>query len=354
LHILICSPEHNPATGNWVTSSRYQRGLQKFGHQVTLCSLSGGDQALQEAVAHQRPDLLLLLHAFRSGRQWLNSRLQHIPTLVMLSGTDLNEGLYDRVQAPVIEQVLERAQGLLIQNPLGAEQLRRQRPALAERLHMVPPGIELGTQDYPLRQKHHISADVVLFLCPASIRPVKGVLALIELFDQLPARPAQWQLAFCGPQLNSAYSQHFSAAAGQRPWVHCLGIIPPDAMASVLRQADVILNNSISEGLPNALIEAASLGRPILAHDIPGNRPIVEPGVNGLLYRDAATFARAARKLIDSPELRLQLSHPCPEKYHPDSEADALHRICCGVRWGSSQQVNSGAKERLELFDLAQ
>jgi glycosyltransferase involved in cell wall biosynthesis len=331
LHILICSPEHNPATGNWVTSSRYRRGLQSYGHQVTLCGLSGADLALQQVVEQHRPDLLLLLHAFRTGRQWLNSQLEDIPTLVMLSGTDINEGVTDRLQAPVVEAVLERAHGLLIQNPLVADQLRRQRPTLAARLYELPPGIELGTQPYPLRQKFLIPEEVVLFLCPASIRQVKGVLSLIELFDQLPAQPERWQLAFCGPELDSTYSHHFLAAVDQRPWVHYLGIIPPDAMASALRQADVILNNSVSEGLPNALIEAASLGRPILAHDIPGNRPIVDHGGNGLLYQDAASFAAAARQLIDSARLRQQLSRPSPEKYHPGIEAAELHRVCSEV-----------------------
>jgi glycosyltransferase involved in cell wall biosynthesis len=37
------------------------------------------------------------------------------------------------------------------------------------------------------------------------------------------------------------------------------------------------------EGLPKTLLEAAAMGRPLIATDVPGNRRIVQPGVNGML-----------------------------------------------------------------------
>ncbi|MBN2644448.1 MAG: glycosyltransferase family 4 protein [Desulfuromonadaceae bacterium] len=331
MRILICSPEENPATGNWVTGLRYKNGLERFSHQVKLCALSGADGALKSLVEQFRPDLLLLLHAFRSGRQWLSGEWKPIPALVMLSGTDINEGLNDPVQQPIIEQVLQRADGVLIQNALLAQQLRQQHPALSVRLHELPPAIELGNRTYSLRGRHGLPENAVLFLCPASIRPVKGVLALIELFDQLRPDPSRWRVAFCGPELDSAYSHHFLAAVDRRPWIHYLGVIPPDGMASAMGEADVIVNNSVSEGLPNALIEAACLGRPILASDIPGNQPIVHHGQNGLLFHDCASFSTAARQLIASAALRQQLSRPEPDRFSPAREAEALQRICLRI-----------------------
>ena len=80
---------------------------------------------------------------------------------------------------------------------------------------------------------------------------------------------------------------------------------------------DVILNNSVSEGLPNALLEATALGLPILARNIPGNAAVVESGGNGLLYDDAAGFLESAVRLLNDPDLRRSLSHPQPERYAP-------------------------------------
>ena len=334
MRILLCSPEYNPATGNWITATRYQRGLQSCGHEVHLCHLDSAATSLERAVEAYRPDILLLIHAFRTGRQWLNSsRLRasqtRLPVAVLLSGTDINEGLYDPLQAPIIEQVLAQADALLIQNPLEAEHLRRHYPHWAAHLYEIPPGIELGMEPYPLRHRHALNPEALLFLCPASIRPVKGVLELLELFDSVAGELPAWELLFCGPELDGRYSYSFFAAIDTRAWAHYLGVLPPTSMGAVLQQVDVAVNNSVSEGISNALIEAAVVGCPILAHDIPGNRPVVEHGVNGFLYQDQESFTAAVRRLLREPELRRTLARPNPERYDARREAQALHELCC-------------------------
>jgi len=338
MRILICSPEYNPATGNWISARRYQRGLERHGHTVHLCHLDSAATSLERTVKEHKPDILLLIHAFRTGRQWLNSaKLRacqaQLPLIVMLSGTDINEGLYDPLQGPVIEEVMDSADALLLQNPMEAQHLRTEFPRWAERLHEIPAGIELGMEPYPLRTHHHLAADTLLFLCAASIRPVKGVLELLELFDPLAQQqhPA-WKVLFCGPELDGRYSRNFLAALDVRPWAQYLGVLPPTSMGDILAQVDVVVNNSVSEGMPNALIEAAAVGCPILAHDIPGNRPVVEHGVNGLLYTDASGFNTAATRLLDDSELRRTLSCPRPEHYAPEQEALALHELCCRLK----------------------
>jgi len=337
VHILICSPEHNEATGNWVTANRYRRGLEAMGHRVTLCHVSptahgAVEHSLLAVVQRVQPDLLLLLHAYRLGRLWLEQRAKILcPVLVMLSGTDINEGLQNPEQVGVIEEVLQRADGLISHNELTVATLKQSYPDVATRLHYLPAAIELGEGAYPLRQKLNIAESCVLFLCPASIRPIKGVLQLIELFDQLPVDHDSWQLAFCGPELDDQYGHHFHRAVDERDWVHYLGVIAPDAMPAVMKQADVIVNNSISEGLPNALIEASVLGRPILANDILGNRPLVDHGVNGFLYADKNQFCQFAAMMIHDTKRREQLSQPRPERYHVDREREELNRICCMI-----------------------
>ncbi len=336
MRILICSPEYNPATGNWITATRYQRGLQSCGHDVHLCHLDSAATSLERVTAEYKPDLLLLIHAFRAGRQWLNSPLActtqpHLPVIVLLSGTDINEGLYDPLQAPIIERVLTQADALLIQNHLEAEFLRQHYPHWAARLHEISPGIEMGMEPYLLRQSHPLNPEALLFLCPASIRPVKGVLELLELFDSVAGELPAWEVLFCGPELDGRYGYSFLAAIDTRTWAHYLGVLPPTSMGAILQQVDVVVNNSVSEGISNALIEAAVIGCPILAHDIPGNRPVVEHGVNGLLFQNRASFVAAVKRLLREPELRRTLSRPAPERYCAQREAQALHELCCSL-----------------------
>ncbi len=329
MNILIATPEQPSATGNWVTSKRFRKGLSALGHQVRLIGTPLEPHALEEETAKSTPDLVILLHAFRTGRPWLlATKPGPVPHIVVMTGTDVHQGLEDPQQAPVIEQVLEQAAAIVLQNPLTVEAVKGSRPDLATRLHYLAPGIELGTDPYRLREQHHLSPDAPLLLCPASLRPVKGVLELLSLCDPLAQLFPQLQLAFCGPNLDDEYGRHFFSALQQRPWASYLGVIPAEAMSAALREADVVLNNSVSEGLPNALIEAATLGRPILARDIPGNAAVVEIEVNGLLYRDQESFTRAASRLLSDAELRERLSRPRPDRYDTAQEAKGLEALC--------------------------
>jgi glycosyltransferase involved in cell wall biosynthesis len=67
---------------------------------------------------------------------------------------------------------------------------------------------------------------------------------------------------------------------------------------------------SYREGLPRGLIEAAAVGRAIVATDVPGCREIVRDGDNGLLVpaRDGAATAAAVERLLDDDVLRRRMA----------------------------------------------
>jgi glycosyltransferase involved in cell wall biosynthesis len=206
--------------------------------------------------------------------------------------------------------------------------LRRSHPQLAGKLHDLPAGITLGNAPCRLRERLAVAARELLLLCPAGIRPVKGIIELFDLLDPLLEEGRPLRLALCGPILDGAYGDRVFAALASRPWATYLGTIPPEAMPSAMREADIIVSNSASEGLPNALVEAATLGRPIVARAIPGNAAVVTDGGNGLLFADADGFRAAIRRLGDEPALYQALSRPDPERFSPGREATALEAIC--------------------------
>jgi len=328
MRILIVVPKQDHVSGNWVSAERFQQGLVALGNQVIVEETEPSPaQKFKELVLSFAPDVALLLHAYRSGKAWLETTADHkIPTVVLLTGTDINHGLDDPQQQAVIRTILRLAANVLLQNPILAQNLSQHHPELTVNLHVLPPGIKLGTSPYSLRNRHHLSKDETLFLCPAGLRPVKGALELLEMFDQVVEQNSECQLLFCGPILEEDYGQLFLAALATRSWAHYLGTIPTQAMASAMREVDVILNNSQTEGLANSLLEAATLGIPILAHKIPGNIAIVRHETNGLLYTSQEEFVDYAVQLIDGAR-RQQLSHPETERYHPGKEALALLEI---------------------------
>lgn len=328
MRILIVVPDQDRVSGNWVTASRFKQGLEAHDCQVVLYGAQLDDShLLGEQVIQVKPDVALLLHAYRSGRPWLNNNAcAEPPYVVMLTGTDLNLGLHDTKQNQIIQTVLQAARSIVIQNPLQAASFANEHPSLAEKIHKPAPGIRLGEAPYPLHKKHGLDKERPLFLCPAGIRPIKGVLELLELFDRVIQKCPQLQIAFCGPVLDQAYAEIFLPAVEKRPWARYLGPIPPEAMASVMREADVILNNSRAEGLSNSLLEAAALGIPILATNIPGNATVVEHEHNGLLYNNDEEFIACALRLLNEDE-RCKLSCPGADRYSARQEAEDLFKI---------------------------
>ena len=76
-----------------------------------------------------------------------------------------------------------------------------------------------------------------------------------------------------------------------------------------LRKSDIYLSTSLYEGLPISIIEAMSVGLPIVATNVTGNIDTIKHGESGYLYKlsdvDMAVFY--LRKLVNNNQLRLKM-----------------------------------------------
>ena len=99
----------------------------------------------------------------------------------------------------------------------------------------------------------------------------------------------------------------------------------PDLLS---RSMMVVLPSYYGEGVPKALLEAASIGRPIVTCDAPGCREAVEHEVNGelVLPQCPTDLARAIKKLLNDPELchayGVSGRRRVEEDFHVDSVVD--------------------------------
>jgi glycosyltransferase involved in cell wall biosynthesis len=100
------------------------------------------------------------------------------------------------------------------------------------------------------------------------------------------------------------------SAAALRSW-HEAGVVEylgeVDDVRPFLAAADVVvLPSYYREGMPNALLEAMAMGKPVITTDAPGCRETVREGVTGLLVppRDVAALAAAMRLMIADPARR--------------------------------------------------
>ncbi len=79
-----------------------------------------------------------------------------------------------------------------------------------------------------------------------------------------------------------------------------------DDIKALTAIADIYVLPSYREGVPRTLLEAASMGKPIVTTDTVGCREVVEDGVNGFLVpiKDIDKLSQKIRLLVENPILR--------------------------------------------------
>jgi glycosyltransferase involved in cell wall biosynthesis len=138
----------------------------------------------------------------------------------------------------------------------------------------------------------------------------KGVGEAVEAARILKRRGVALRLVLVGPP--DPENPRSIPEAQLRAW-HDEGVVewwgPREDVAAVWRQAAIAVLPSYREGLPKALLEAASAGRPMVATDVPGCREIVRHDIDGLLVpvRRAEPLADALQRLAEDASLRVRL-----------------------------------------------
>ena len=150
----------------------------------------------------------------------------------------------------------------------------------------------------------------VVILMAARMLWDKGVGDLVEASRALRARGIQARTVLVGePDLgnpSSVSAQQLRAwqAAGDVEWWG-----RREDMPSVYAQAHVVVLPSYGEGVPRSLLEAAAMGRPIVATDLQGCREVVYNGESGYLVRprDPQALCDALARLAEDPALRTRM-----------------------------------------------
>ena len=312
LRVALLTPFAPPSVrGNAITVGRIAEGLAAHGIDVRVLDAGTmSTEQIEAAMDAHRPSVVHAFHAWRCGPLALRlARRAEVPLAVTLTGTDANDDLFDPERAAAVRRVLEGASAIVAFHESIVRRVTTALPEVAARFAIIPQSVALGDAPYDLAAGWPgLPEDRVLFLFPAGIRPVKQPRRPLAAFARLVAQRPHARLAYVGPIIDAAEGAALASALAGVHWARHLGTVPHPQMAGLLRQSDVVLNCSLSEGgMANSVLEAFAVGRPVLAADIEGNRSVVVDDVTGLLFRDDAEFLRAAARLVDDPALRQRL-----------------------------------------------
>lgn len=134
------------------------------------------------------------------------------------------------------------------------------------------------------------------FLLVGRLLGDKGIREFVEAARSLRSRHPDWRFQLLGP-IDEGNRSGIAKPELDR-WmdegtIDYLG--RTDDVRPFIAASTAVVLPSYREGLPRSLLEAAAMARPLIATDVPGNRRIVEHGINGLLcaVRDPASLAEA-------------------------------------------------------------
>jgi len=139
----------------------------------------------------------------------------------------------------------------------------------------------------------------------------KGVDDLVEALGRLERSDAVLVVVGDGPERSRL--EAVAAPLGDR--VAFLGALPHRETVAVLKAADLVVNPSLTEGLPTAVVEAALCRRAVVATDVGGTAEALAEGEGGVLVapRDPAALSEALDRLLGDPEERRRLGERARE-----------------------------------------
>ncbi len=281
----------------------------------------------------ERFDLWFTYHCYYRKPDWLGpvvSRALGIPyVIVEASHAPRRAQGLTRIGHRAVERALAAADLVLTVNPRDVAGVRaRLRPGA--RQLWLPPFIDVAPFRVPSRRD---PAQPPLLLSVGMMRArdkLDSYRVLARAFALLKDRA--WRALLVGDGPARAEIEALMAPFGAR--VRFAGAVPHAELPALYASADLYLWPAINEAYGMAFLEAQAAGLPVVAGRTGGVPAVVADGVTGLLtpIGDAASFAVAVSRLLDSPDERARLGAAAAARVaaHHDERA-AAHALASAL-----------------------
>jgi glycosyltransferase involved in cell wall biosynthesis len=147
-------------------------------------------------------------------------------------------------------------------------------------------GLGINIKEFPLVERN--DKKELTFLFAAKLHKSKGFNEFLEAGKILKAKYPKTKFIAAGkvdfqhPETISEKTYESLKKSG----IEFLGQVPHEKMNNLYKKATIFVLPSYREGLPQAALEAASTGMPLIVTDVPGCRECVKDNVNGYLIRE--------------------------------------------------------------------
>lgn len=276
---------------------------------------------IRRAIREFRPDIVFAPYLSSNG---LSAALAWKGPLVVCSvgGDTLNhaarKGLGQWLRTTTIKYVSRHADVINTVSRQLSDALRQLGVPEAKIVEM-PFGVDME-QFYPAPDMPRSQGGRLI--CTRKHEPIYDIPTVIDAAARLKQGGRRFELTLtCGGTLLEAHKVRASAA-GLDDCTSFTGNLPFGELPRLLREADIYISASHGDGTSVALLEAMASGLFPVVSDIEANRPWVEHGVNGLLFKTGSSDSLAENLVRAISDDNLRRSAFARNRERVDREAN--------------------------------
>lgn len=255
----------------------------------------------------ERPDLVFnytIKPNIYSGLAARCSSAKIVDVLAGLGYIFYEGGLMKRVARSIYSFALHRAHRVIVLNRDNRDYVLRRGFARRERVVMLPGGEGINLETYPYAEEKFDAP--VRFLMIARVLYDKGYREFVEAAQTIHKSHPNVVFELLGPLDTDSPTRVLPEEVEQdvkSGHIKYLGF-SNRVQDFVLRDGVVVVLPSYGEGLNRSLMEACSMGRPIITSDIAGCKEMVVEGQNGYLVPpyDSKTLSSAMYRFLKLPK----------------------------------------------------
>ncbi len=251
-----------------------------------------------------KPDILLHYTIKPNIYGSIAAKMLNIPVISSITGLGtvfLHDKLSSKVAKLLYKVTLKIPEKVFFENESDKNIFLKQGFVKHEKIVLIP-GAGINTNAFmPMKQVKSCEKNKHKFLFIARLVKDKGLIEYIDAIRLLRAKYSNVEFAILGP----FYHENPTAItkSEMNKWIE-EGIVDylgeSDDVKSIIAQYDCVVLPSYREGLSRVLLEAASMGKPIVTTNVPGCKEVVLDGVNGFLCEkeDAHDLADKMEQMI--------------------------------------------------------
>jgi glycosyltransferase involved in cell wall biosynthesis len=300
------------------------------------------ERTLDELREQFHPEVVLSYWTHPDGEVAVRfARRLGIPAVTMVGGSDVLLLTSDRRRRECVVRVLEQADAVVAVSQNVARRVC-ELGIPPRKVHVIHRGIDghvfCPGEQAAARRRLGVANDAKLLVAAGRLVPVKGFPVLIDALRLLTGggTPIACYVLGKGPCRGELERQ--VERNGLCGVVRFAGPQGHVELADWYRAADAVVLPSLSEGIPNVLLEAMACGTPFVASDVGGVAEIADPVHDRLVPAgDAEALATAIAERLATPQA------DSPRRFLPqswDESADRVSAILAACQSGNGNAID--------------